>query len=309
MRHAYDRFDFPSPKGVPNGHRASQIVSRFAGMPVGAELADRWMYHVYDLSRPRDQEAFVDSPGAPGEGNAGTEWQGTQLTSSTVTIVDTGFPAYLRILTGATDGHGQQFQACVGAGGNTRTLFDTSTMEDLYFSITCRLSDANNNAATLEQSRLFAGFAPVDTSVLAGVDDYIGFAKADGSDVVKLVADQTSGVPVTGASTSDNLFQLGTSGNAAQSLVNEWFTMSFLGQGLDRTAQEGTVYAFLDWHRRLNNSTKHAPTFVGSINLDTNSDVPGAAMCPTIAFNAGEATAKRLDISKVIVAGKYRLGV
>ena len=267
------------------------------------------MYHVYDLAGPAGQEAFVDSPGGPNEGNAGSEWQGTQLTGSTVTIVDTGFPAYMRVATGAADGQGQQFQGCVGAAGNTRTLFDTSTMEDLYFSITCRLSDANNNAATLTQSRLFCGFAPVDTSVLAGVDDYIGLAKADGTDLVQLVADQTSGVPVSGASTTADLFNLGTSGNSAQSLVNEWFTMSFLAQGLDRTAQEGTVYAFLDWHRRLNNSTKHVPTFVGSINLDTNSDCPGAAMCPTIAFNAGEATAKRLDITKVIVAGKYRLGV
>jgi hypothetical protein len=54
---------------------------------------------------------------------------------------------------------------------------------------------------------------------------------------------------------------------------------------------------------------RFTPTHLKTLNLDTNSDVPGAAMCPTIAFNAGEATAKRLDIAKVICAAKYRLGV
>lgn len=302
-----DRFNFRSPKGAaPQGGRLGYSVSKYAGLNPAIELLDRWVVQQWDLSTLEGQEAFVDTPSAPTETIAGSEWTQTQLTGSTLTIVDTSTPAYLKVLTGATDGHGQQMQANIGAGGATKTLYSPASVEELYFSITCRFVDANNNSATVEQMRFFAGFAAPDTSVLAGVDDYIGFASADGSGILKIVADQTSGVPVTGASTSANLINLNTS-NA--NLINKWMTLSFKVENLDATTQEGTVYAHVDYHRKPTGATDFLPTHLGTLNLDTNSDVPGAAMCPTIAFNAGEATAKQLHIHRVICAAKLRLGV
>jgi hypothetical protein len=306
MFHSRDRFNFRSPKGShPFGRRDGMDVPRYAGLPPAVELFDRWAVQVWDLGTLQGQEAFVDSPASPDETANGAEWTQTQLTGSTLTIVDTASPAYLRVLTAATDGQGQQMQANIGAGGATKTLYSPATVEELFFSITLRFADANNNSATVEQMRFFAGFAAPDTSVLAGVDDYIGFASADGSGIIKLVADQTSGVPVTGASTSTNLLNINTSNH---NLVNKWFTLSFKAEKLNVTSQEGTVYAHVDYHRKPTGASDFSPTHLGTINLDTNSDVPGAAMCPTIAFNAGEAVAKQLHIAKVICAAKYKLG-
>src|SRR3990167_1337893 len=297
-------FNFLEPNAPPA--RSGLRLGRYTGFPVGVEFQDRCHVQVWDLANTLDQEAFVDSPAAPDETMNGAEWRQTQLTGSTVTVVDTGFPSYLRVLTGATDGHGQEMQAVLGAGGATRTIYDTSTVEDILFSITLRFADANNNSATVEQMRFFAGFGAPDTSVLAGLDDYIGFASADGSGILKLVADQTSGVPVTGASSSVNLLNLNTS-NA--NLVNKWITLTLVARGLDRTNQEGHVYGFVDSHNKRTGAVDFTPTHLGSLNLDTISDVPGAAMCPTIAFNAGEAVAKQLHIAKVVCAAKFRLGV
>jgi hypothetical protein len=296
-------FNFLEPNADPK--RSGFKLGRYTGFPVGVEFHDRCQVQTWDLATTAGQEAFVDSPASPDETLNGSEWRQTQLTGSTLTIVDTGFPSYLRILTAATDGQGQEMQACLGAGGATRTIYDTSTVEDILFSITLRFVDANNNSATVEQMRFFAGFAAPDTSVLAGVDDYIGFASADGSGLLKLVADQTSGVPVTGASSSVNLVNLNTS-NA--NLVNKWITLTLVARGLNRTSQKGRVYGFVDSHNKRTGAVEHTSTFVDSLNLATNSDVPGAAMCPTIAFNTGEAVAKQLHVAKVVCAAKFKLG-
>lgn len=306
MKHGYNTFTFPETRAVPSGRRTGWVVSKYAGMPPAVEFADRWYSRVWCLGDTTDQEAFVDSPASPTETSNGSEWIQTQLNSSTITVVDTGFPPYMRIATGATEGDGQSMQAAIGATGNTRTIFDTSTMADLFFSATVRLSDANNNAATVEQCQLFLGFAPVDTTIFTSVDDFIGFTKADGSGVLRIAADQTTVAPGS-ASTISSLISLSPTTGA--NLVNKWFTVTFRASGLGRTAQVGTVYAHLDYNRTPSGATENSPTHYATLDLSVNDDVPGAAMCPTIAFRTGEAVAKRLDIAKLVVAGKYRLNV
>lgn len=309
MEHQYDSFRFPSNRGVFPGRNQSKIVSKYSGLPPSIELPDRYLIEVWDPGVRDNQFDLVDVPATPGEAINGRGWAQTQFTASTVTINDTGFPPFLRIATGAASGNGQQMQAAVGATGTNRTMYSTANAEELFFSITMRLSDANNNANTVEQINLFAGFAPVDTTILAGVDDYIGFAIADGSGIVKLVADQTSGVPITGASSSVNVANLSSAGAGARSLINKWFTLTFIAKNLSRTAQTGVVYAFLDQHLTPAGASKRAPTHLATLDLSTLSDVPGADMAPSIAFTAGEAVAKNLDIAKIVCAAAYRLGV
>lgn len=305
MRHEYDRFNFPDLGTIVTPGRAGSQLSRYAGLPPSVEFWDRYLVQTWELGRTADQEAFVDIPASPTETVSGTEWEQTQVGGSTMTIVDTGFPPYLQIQTGATDTNGQQMQAVIGATGTTRTMFDTSTMQDMFFSVTCRFVDANNDNETIKQTAFFLGFAPRDVSILAGVDDYIGFTKADGSTLLKISADQTSGVPTTGASTTAQVIDMGTS---SANLVNKWITLSFLVKGAKRTEQEGTVYAFVDSHRKPTGAVKFSGTHFATLNLDTNSDCPGAAMAPSIAFSTGEAVAKKLQIAKIVCAGAYRLG-
>ena len=306
MRHEYDSFIFPPLRGRLAGQ--SIIPSRFAGLPVGIEIFDRWMVQMWDPGNRDDQFALVDVPATPDETVAGRGWVQTQLTGSTITLVDTGFPPFLRIATPAASGQGQQMQAAVGATGNTRALYSTSTATDLFFSITMRLSDANNNANTVEQVNLFAGFGAIDTSVLAGLDDYMGFAIADGSGIVKMVADQTSGVPTTGASSSVNIANLSTAASGGQNLINKWFTLTMVATGLSRTSQTGNLYGFLDYAAAPPGASKRPPTFRGELDLSILDDVAGADMTPTIAFTAGEAVVKNLDIAKIVCAAAYRLG-
>ena len=301
MQSEYDIFAFDSPNGqspVVTGQ-----VSKYLGMPAGIEIDDRWSASEWDPAKATDQAALVDNPAAPGVVNPGTDWQPTSTGGTNLAaIIDTGFPPYLRWTTGAADTNGLQMQANKGAVGLTKALFDTSAMDDLFFSITFRLVDANNNAATVEQSKFFFGLAAIDTSILAGVDDYIGFVKDDASGVIKLVADQTSGVPTTGASSSVNVFTL-TAAHA-----NKWITLSFRATKLDRTNQKGVVYAHIDFNRIPTGASKRMTTYAATLNLGTNSDVPGANMTPSIAYATGEAVAKQLHMASIIAAGAYKLG-
>lgn len=300
-----DYFRFPDLAEVVRSNRvvSGSIPKRFGGMGPAAEYFDRWLHVTYDFSTATREQDWVDNPAAPSEAGAGNDWQHTQLTGSTVTIVRNTFPAYMQIATSATSGQGQQLQASVG----TRTMFDTSLCEDMMFSATVRFTDASNDAATVEQSRWFMGFSAVDTSILTAVDDYIGFAKADGTGVVQLVADATSGAPDTGASTATNLISLSPTA-PGHNLVNKWVTFTLQARNLNRTAGTGVVHAFIDYHRSTSGSVQPNPTYVGSIDLSVNTDVPGAVMCPSIAFVTGEAVAKNLQIAKVQVAAKYELG-
>lgn len=286
--------------------RGGVLPHRYSGMPFGVELADRWMFEVWDLGQPRDQERLVDNPAAPNETGFGTDWVHTQITGSTVTVVDTAFPAFLRIATPAADGQGQQLQACKGAVAHTRTLYDTLNCRHLFFSITCRIQDANNNAATMEQNQLFVGFAPVDASILTAVPNFVGLYKGDGSGTLQLVADQANVAP-SAASTRKSLANLSSSGSGARSLANKWMTLSFLAADVNRTTQKGTVHGFLD-HGLAAGNVEPAHSYLGSIDLDTNDDVPGANMCPSIAFLAGEAVVKNLEITKIIAGAAYRPG-
>jgi len=303
----YCRFqDLPEVVRGTDTSGAGRIVSgttpkRFGGCPPAVELFDRWLHVTYDFSKPSLEEEWVDNPAAPTETAAGTDWQHTQFNASTITIVRNTFPAYLQLATGATAADGGQMQASVG----TRTMFDTSLCEDMMFSATVKFTDANNDDDTVEQSRWFMGFSAVDTSILTAVDDYIGFAKADGTGAVQLVADATSGAPDTGASTTASLINLNSSNH---NLINKWVTFTFQARNLNRTAGTGVVHAFIDYHRKPTGSQHPSSTYVGSIDLSTNSDVPGAVMCPSIAFITGEAVAKNLLIAKVQLAAKYELG-
>lgn len=288
------------PEVVRNGRTVSGVVpTRFGGCPPLFEGNDRWLNVCYDFSTALREEQWVDNPTSPSETGAGTDWQHTQLTASTITIVRNTFPPYLQLASDGSGTAGGQMQASVG----TRTMFDTSLCADMMFSATVRFTDANNDDDTVEQSRWFMGFSAVDTSLLTAVDDYIGFAKADGTGVVQLVADATSGAPDTGASTSSNLISLSTHG-----IINEWATFTFQARNLNRSAGTGVVHAFIDYGRMDSGARYPASTYVGSIDLEPNSDVPGAVMCPSIAFVEGEATAKNLQIAKVQVAAKYELG-
>lgn len=296
-------FNRPDPR-VNVYNQGSGGVGHFMGLPPAAQWDTDWAVERWNLARTLDQEAFVDNPSAPTETANGREWVQTQLTGSTLTVVDTAFPAYLRIATPGTATSGQSMQGCLGAAGNTKVIYDPANAQDLYFSVTCRLSDANNDDDTVEQCRLFVGFAPVDTTVFTTLDDFVGIHKADGSGQLYLVADQTAVDPAS-ASSQTGLINLNSS---HANLINEWFTIHLHAFGLDQSNQLGRAVAFLDYHRKPTGSVYKSPTYLGELDLSTNSDVPGNAMCPTIAFIEGEAVAKRLDIAQVTCAAKFDLG-
>lgn len=298
------RFLFRRPDPRIASTNRGYVPGHYCGLPPAVQWDVDWMVEHWDLACTLDQEAFVNNPASPDETANGREWVQTQLTGSTLTVTDTAFPPRLRIATPGTATSGQSMQACLGAAGNTKVIYDPANAQDLYFSITMRLSDANNDNDTVEQCQFFVGFAPVDTTIFTTVDDFIGLHKPDGSGQISLVADQTAVAPGS-ASTRQGLINLNSS-NA--NLINRWFTLHFHALGLDQTNQLGRVLAFIDYHAQPAGAADRTPTYLGEIDLDTNNDVPGAAMCPTIAFREGEAVAKNLDIVQVTCAAKRDLG-
>jgi len=304
-----DRFCFDSPKGVLARSGYGAQISRFMGYSPGIELHDRMQFREWDFSRNADALAFLDALAAPAEATAGTEWANTQLTASTITLQDGGFPSFIRWATGAGDGNGQSAQNVIGTGAATRLPFDFSVMRNFIISGTFRISDANNNAATVEQCRFFFGIAPADTSIFTAVANFAGFAKDDGSGILKVVADQASVAPHTSASSSLNLANLSSAGANARSLINKWFTLTLVGVGLVRTGtQKGVIYAFLDQASQPAGSSDFTPTHVGTLDLGTLQDVPAANGALTLAFTAGEAVAKNLDFAKIMYGIDYVLG-
>lgn len=309
MKSSYDRFTFDDPNAAILGF--SQAVSRFAGMPAGIELADRFLVETWEPAKPADQRRLVDNPSSPGETADGLEWAHDQFTASTVTVADTGFPAYLRIATGTGSTNGQQMQACKGlpdatgaATTDTRTLYNTAAANILYFSATVRFSDANNDAATTNDPFWYFGFAPVTANITSGATHHVGFGKFFNTNEVRFGSNQISSMPWADTAYI-KAFDMGTLG-----LVNKWFTMSFLCAGMNPTAQRGTGYVFLDLHNTPLGSTNFAPTHVGTLDMSIASSVPNASMCPSVAMrNAVTAIARNVDIAKIVTAASYKLNV
>lgn len=307
MKTSYDRVQFDSPLAAGLG--ISQVVSRFAGMPVGIELEDRFHVEVWNPGRLADQNKLVDNPSNIDETAAGTEWLHTQFTSSTLTIEDTSFPPYLRISTGTGSTNGHQMQACKGLAGatgapttSTRTLYTPITSDMLFFSITCRFLDGANNAATVTEPYWFIGFCPVNAAITSGTVHHIGLAKQNGSSQVYLGSSQGSvNMPWsdTARTPAFDMVQAGVAG--------KFITLSFLAMGLDVTNQRGTAYAFLDQNNTPLGATNFAPTHVATLDMGIGNSVPNGNMCPSIAYrNTATAAPRTLDVVKIVTAARYK---
>ena len=276
-------------------------LGRFPGLPTGIQLEADWYYRAWCFGNRSDAQDFVDNDLAPDSTMDGLEWEQDNIvgTGATISIDVNGFPPHMLITTPATDTRGQQMQHSVG----TRELFDFSIMREAYIYGIFRLSDANDNAATLTQSQFAFGLGPIDTTVLAGIDDYIGFYKGDASAVINAVCDDDSAA-LSSYPVRRVVQDLSVGGPSGVSMAGRWFGLGMKIEVPSQSNNQGLMHTFYDAH--LESVTQRLPTHRGSAALV---EVPDQPITPTIAFAAGEATAKRLSIAKLIVAGRYRLGI
>ena len=160
-------------------------ISPYAGLPVSAvELLSK--YHVYDLMARLDTDTIPGAAEAPGD-----SWTVTATGASTLTVSDDLTPPRLIATPAAADNDSVEAQltAATGVGED----FNLASGKKRYFECQFVLTDANDDAATVQQAEIFLGFAITSATVLDGNTDFIGFNKADGTGLVSFVAGKNAG--------------------------------------------------------------------------------------------------------------------
>ena len=291
MRHEGDDHTFPLNTGGSAPIDPAGTVFEYALMPPAIQFESEWHARNYDLGHANDQLAIVNDRGTIDETMDGLEWAQDQIGGSTMTLDTDGFPPHLRITTGASDTNGQNMQASIG-DGLVREIFDFSIVTDAFLSITLRLSE-------ITQSQFFFGLSPTDTTILAGMQDFIGLHKADGSNIINIVGDAASVAPGS-ASSLIQLIDLSTFSRAGATMNDLWMRLAFrvIGQKVHGFAQNGQEVSA----GRLQLSHR------ATLNLQTNTDLPANATCPSFACATGAASAETFDIANISTAAKYVLG-
>ncbi len=289
-------------------------VGRFGGMGTGVALDADWHYEATDFGIVGDALRVVNSHTAPTTGGDGTTWEIDAIGAApTLAVNVNGFPPHLAITTTAVDTQGYNAQRSV-ASSNARTTFSpglglglSATCEEFYMYMVVKFSDANFNAATVQQMRFFMGFAAVNTNLFGGaVTNFIGINKRDGDGILRMVSDDDA-VGVNAATNQKVCRDLTTGSRTGTPAQNTW-----LGLGLHvildpaaLTNNRGIAHSFYDNGKRSSFAADPDPTHMGSMALN---EVPDAALAASFAFVTGEAVAKTLTVAKIIVAGRYRLG-
>lgn len=294
------RFDGPSRRrDAPIGS-----LSRFGGVSNGVVLDADWHYDVIDMGIVSDALKIVNSHTAPTTGGDGTIWEVDPVGAApTLAVNVNSFPPHLAVTTTAVDTQGYQAQRSA-VSSNARTSFNPATLDEFFMYIVCRFTDANNNAATVQQMRFAMGFAPVNTTVFAGVDDFVGLHKADGTGQLQLVCDDDN-VNLNVYSNRLTIKDLSTGSRTGTPAANIW-----MGLGVQCVVQSqannlGVVHGFYDIGKKSAFGPIADQTHAGSMAMV---EVPDVALAAFLGFVTGEAVAKTLSVAKIIVGGKYKLG-
>ena len=276
-------------------------LARFPGAPVEVAGHADWRITSLDFGRRRDVLDFVNSDMAPTPGADGLEWESDVIVGGTTTLAAVvSSDPHLRITTPATDTQGIQFQGSVGG----RTLYDPSVLEEFFMYARIRFADASDNAATISQMRFGMGFAPVDTTIFTAVDDALALHKADGSSLLRLVSDDDS-VDLASYTQQATVQDLSVGSRSGGVAANIWLGIGIHAVVGSQSNNAGILHAYYDVHR-ASSVQRRDPTHKVSMEMV---EVPDQALAPFIAFAAGEAVAKQLHISKIVLGAKYRLGV
>jgi len=201
----------------------------------------------------------------------------TTGTTPTATLSDDLSPSHLILTNSAADNDSAELQ--FAAAGGTGEGFYLVDGKKLYFETRFRLTDANNNLATVQQADLFVGLSKRDTEVIDGSTDFIGFSKVDASGVLNFVCGKNASA--SGALVDKTVTAVGKTLVAAD--ANTWVKVGFLADGLDG------VYIYLN--------NVHTASMTTATNLCDDEN-----MCVTFAIQNGEAVAKIMHIDYVLVA-------
>lgn len=254
--------------------KAARTPSLFEGMPLGIELRAKWFLLDFPWNNAND------IPGAAA--HPGLGWTVTETgAGGTITVSADLVPPRLIVTNDALDNDSEEAQyTAANAAGECLAL---RSGKRLYFRCAFSLSDANNNINTVQQCDLFLGLAISDADVIDGATDFIGFHKADGSGVVNFVAGKNAGA--AGALVDQIVQSTGVTLVAADAGTAEAdiHTFEFVCDGTTLVH----IYADGTYRATVSSSTQ--------LPDDEN-------LCPTIAFQNGEAVAKILNLSQFLFA-------
>jgi len=250
---------------LPGPQKTAGSVAPYAGLPMSnVELYSKYSCWFWNPIHSDDFPAATDGPGAD---FTVTVTGTTPAASMSADLV----PGRLIVTISAADNDSleAQYAASTGIG----EAFNLLAGKKRYFETSILLTDANDDADTVEQIDWFVGYCIRDTTVIDGATDFIGFHSADGSGLINFVAGKNAGT--SGALVDDIVQSTGVTlvaANAGTAAAN--FTkLAFLADGVD------TVYVWAnDAHVATVSSTTELPD-------DEN-------MCLTIAVQNGEAVAK-----------------
>ena len=244
--------------------------SQFAGLPLSVEQGAK--YITYDWN-------FVHEWDRPGSTTGG--WTVTVVgTTPTATLSDDLIPPRLIITNTAVDN--DQLEAQYTSTDGAGEFLKLRANKKLYFRCAFAFADANGNAATIQESDLFIGLAISDTTVIAGVTDYIGFFKPDGSLALRFVAGKNSTTLGDQHTTTIKTF-VAADASVTTPAESKLTTCEFLAIGTNRV---------LVW---VNNALV--------ANVTSSTQFPDdEELCVTACFQNGEAVQKLLHIGQLYVA-------
>lgn len=267
---------------APGGsqHSPARPASTFPGMPAGSNVDSEWLWH-----RVKFQDELDMLEDAVNE-----NWTTTVTgTTPVMTLSDDAQPSHALITMSASDNDSWESQ--YSDAKSTGESYDlTQTGADVYFEIMMRFDDANNDDDTVEQLDWFVGLAVTDTTVIDGATDFIGFSHQDlDSDALARItfvsadAASTSGSLVDGHLTATGWSTLNPTANSPDTLAGrrankivgdlEWVTLAFY----------------------FDQSTSSVHYYVNRVyegSADITGQIPDQNLCPTLAFQNGEAVAK-----------------
>lgn len=266
-------------------------LSRFAGMPVGAQLFSDWQIWYNPFLNQLSYDAT-------------NNWTLTQVAGlGAAALSDDVSPGHLAITNAAADNDETQIQftAANGAG----EFIDPTTNRAFFFETLIQLDDANDDTNTVDQVDWFVGLGVTDTTFMAGAADFIGFHHRDITDVTTGAIAFVSGTGGGGAGNLRDKFvqntgwvSTGTTGTVATDRSRrifgptQWAKFSFLVE--PRTvATTGFGYAWVN----------DEPIAAVPMNLAAN--IPTTQICPTLCIRNGEGVIKILRCAYLLVGQNY----
>lgn len=266
-------------------------VSRFAGMPIGfPQMMTDWQWEYIAASGLSAANSYATA-----------DWTKTKIgASADPAITVANGQAFVQIANTAADNDALQIQ---NTGNGQRWLLTGD--RPLYFECMIRNVDANNNALTVTKTDWFVGLAVVDTTILPGATDYVGFHHLetgdalDGTSRIALVAGKAGGAAAElrdQSVTSTGWVATGAPGASVSAdragkffRANQWIKLAFLIEPHNSGAA-GDLFAWVN-----NEPVPSCPVSLGA-------NVPDASLVTTFAVRNGEGVIKELDLFYYFVA-------